>query len=163
MKISSRAQHAIKAMIQLAVNDHAGPVSLASIGGDNDISVSYLEQIMSKLRDKNLVESVRGPGGGYRLARRMSEITLAQIVSCIDGDKSTKENQDTDIKPSVAIWKQVSSMMFDHLNNITLLTLLEQNQEFKVKRKIRSSRTSSYISSMFKPTFTADSMGMSKA
>ena len=84
MKLSTKARHAITAMMDLSINDKYRPVTLADISQCQGISLSYLEQLFAKLRKGGLVVGVRGPGGGYRLARSPHAISVAQVISAID-------------------------------------------------------------------------------
>lgn len=84
MRLSTKGRYAVTAMMDLAIHDQKGPVTLADISLCQDISLSYLEQLFAKLRKNGLVKGVRGPGGGYRLARPGREISIAQIISAVD-------------------------------------------------------------------------------
>jgi len=84
MKLSSKARYAVMAMVDLAFHGEGRPVSLAEIASRQDISLSYLEQLFGKLRRAGLVDSVRGPGGGYLLAHGRREIFVAQIIDAVD-------------------------------------------------------------------------------
>ncbi|HAS52295.1 MAG TPA: Fe-S cluster assembly transcriptional regulator IscR, partial [Gammaproteobacteria bacterium] len=84
MKLSTKGRYAVTAMMHLAIHDRNGPVTLAEISQCQGISLSYLEQLFSKLRRRGLVEGVRGPGGGYRLALIPDQVTIADIVSAVD-------------------------------------------------------------------------------
>ena len=84
MKMSTKGRYAVMAMIDIATHSDGEPVSLAEIAERQDISQEYLEQLFGKLRKQKLVESARGPGGGYRLARPMSEIPVAKIIAAVD-------------------------------------------------------------------------------
>lgn len=84
MKMSTKGRYAVMAMIDIATNSGGEPVSLAEIAERQDISQEYLEQLFGKLRKQKLVESARGPGGGYRLARDMSMIPVAEIIAAVD-------------------------------------------------------------------------------
>ena len=81
MRMSTKGRFAVNALIDLALREPAGPVALAAICARQQISLSYLEQLFSRLRRNGLVESTRGPGGGYTLGRSAAEITVADIVS----------------------------------------------------------------------------------
>jgi Rrf2 family iron-sulfur cluster assembly transcriptional regulator len=80
MRLTTKGRYAVTAMLDLALHAQQGPVSLADISARQEISLSYLEQLFSKLRRSELVSSVRGPGGGYRLSREMAEINVAQLL-----------------------------------------------------------------------------------
>jgi Rrf2 family iron-sulfur cluster assembly transcriptional regulator len=80
MRLTTKGRFAVTAMIDLALRQNNGPVTLAAISQRQQISLSYLEQLFGKLRRHELVESTRGPGGGYTLGRKASEITVADII-----------------------------------------------------------------------------------
>ena len=82
--MSTKGRYAVMAMIDIAAHSRGEPVSLAEIAERQDISQEYLEQLFGKLRKHKLVESARGPGGGYRLARSMSMIPVAEIIAAVD-------------------------------------------------------------------------------
>jgi Rrf2 family transcriptional regulator, iron-sulfur cluster assembly transcription factor len=84
MRLSTRGRYAVTAMLELALHEHDGPVALADIARAQGISHSYLEQLFAKLRRSSLVSGVRGPGGGYRLAKPAGAITVAQIITAVD-------------------------------------------------------------------------------
>jgi Rrf2 family iron-sulfur cluster assembly transcriptional regulator len=84
MKLTTKGRYAVTAMLDLALNDADEPVSLADISERQDISLSYLEQLFSKLRKAGLVVSMRGPGGGYRLKADAKDIPIAEIISAVD-------------------------------------------------------------------------------
>src|SRR6476619_283099 len=84
MRLTTKGRFAVTAMIDLALREHSGPVALAAISARQQISLSYLEQLVGKLRRHELVESTRGPGGGYSLGRKAEEITVADIIVAVD-------------------------------------------------------------------------------
>jgi Rrf2 family protein len=84
MRLTTKGRFAVTAMIDLAMRNQTGPVTLAEISGRQKISLSYLEQLFGKLRRKGLVSSVRGPGGGYNLARKMEGLSVADIILAVD-------------------------------------------------------------------------------
>jgi Rrf2 family protein len=84
MRLTTKGRFAVTAMIDLALRQSSGPVTLAAISQRQQISLSYLEQLFGKLRRHDLVESTRGPGGGYTLGRKPSEITVADIIVSVD-------------------------------------------------------------------------------
>ena len=84
MRLSTKAQYAVQAMVRLNIQQRGAPVSLREIADLEKISLTYLEQLFAKLRRGHLVSSVRGPGGGYLLARPAAEILLDQIIDCVD-------------------------------------------------------------------------------
>lgn len=84
MRLTTKGRYAVTAMLDLAINEGSGPISLADISDRHAISVSYLEQLFAKLRKENLVASVRGPGGGYTLGERGMAISILEIIDAID-------------------------------------------------------------------------------
>src|SRR5258707_5270734 len=84
MRLTTKGRFAVTAMLDLALNGAGGPVNLADISERQKISLSYLEQLFGKLRRRELVESVRGPGGGYNLAREASRVSVADIVRAVE-------------------------------------------------------------------------------
>ena len=84
MRLTTKGRFAVTAMIDLALRSSNGPVALAAISHRQQISLSYLEQLFGKLRRHELVESTRGPGGGYSLGRKADEITVADIIVAVD-------------------------------------------------------------------------------
>ena len=83
MKLTTKGRYAVNAMLDLALHNDQAPINLADISARQDISLTYLEQLFSKLRKKDLVESTRGPGGGYRLALDADEITIAHVMYAV--------------------------------------------------------------------------------
>jgi Rrf2 family transcriptional regulator, iron-sulfur cluster assembly transcription factor len=84
MKLTTRGRYAVTAVLDVALNEKEGPVSLADISRRQGISQSYLEQLFAKLRREALLKSVRGPGGGYSLAHPAAEITVGQVINALD-------------------------------------------------------------------------------
>lgn len=117
MKISSRADYAAKAMLELSINPDR-PVTLSYLSRLQDISISYLEQIFAQLRKHDLVKSVRGPGGGYVLNRPLGDITVGDIAKAIDNISSLHQSDQTD--KTHKLWEQLSDMVYQHLDTISL-------------------------------------------
>src|SRR6185369_8889255 len=84
MRLTTKGRFAVTAMVDLALRHGGGPVTLAEISSRQRLSLSYLEQLFGKLRRRELVESVRGPGGGYHLGRDMAQISIAEIIRAVD-------------------------------------------------------------------------------
>ena len=126
MRLSTKGRYGVTAMMDLAIHDGAGPVTLADISQCQGISLSYLEQLFSKLRKHGLVDGVRGPGGGYKLARPATDITVAEIISAVDervditncGGKGDCQNGQRCLTHE--LWSELSTRLFDFLNEITL-------------------------------------------
>lgn len=128
------------AMLDLAIHHEEGPVTLADISETQGISLSYLEQLFSRLRKHNLVRGMRGPGGGYRLAQSPDEISVAQVIDAIgEGIDVTmcggSENcQDGERCLTHELWTKLGNEIYDFLNDITLSGFLERD---RVKRLVR--------------------------
>ena len=126
-------------MIDLAMRDGQGPVTLAGISDRQKISLSYLEQLFGKLRRSGLVESVRGPGGGYSLARKSNDVSVADIIVAVDEPIDAtqcggKENCLDDHRCMTHdLWAQLNERVFDFLGSVTLHDLVEQQKTKPVK------------------------------
>jgi Rrf2 family iron-sulfur cluster assembly transcriptional regulator len=115
-------------MVDLGLKSVRRPVALVDILDDQDISLSYLEQIFSRLKDHRLVEGVRGPRGGYRLARGLSDISVAQIVAAVEDPSLRGRKSRVTGQPSEAhkLWDGLSSEIVGFLDGITLADLVER-------------------------------------
>ena len=125
MRISTRGRFAITAMIDLALRESPYPVPLSDLALRHKISLSYLEQVFSKLRRHGLVDSTRGPGGGYRLGFRGDGITLADIMGAIDEGDGTLPDEalQTGALNMQALWASLNCAMLAHMQTITLQSL----------------------------------------
>jgi Rrf2 family iron-sulfur cluster assembly transcriptional regulator len=133
MRMSTKGRLAVAAMIDLALHAPNGPVALASISQRREVSLSYLEQLFSRLRREGLVESSRGPGGGYTLGRKAAEITVAQIVLAVDepADDAGQPSQRSGI--TLELWQQLQTVMLEHMSTITLGSLVQDQLDKGVK------------------------------
>jgi Rrf2 family iron-sulfur cluster assembly transcriptional regulator len=131
MKLSTKGRHAITAMMELALRNNKGPVTLADISAEQSISVSYLEQLFARLRNHGLVTGMRGPGGGYCLRRPAAEITIAEILSAVDDAMPARRERipGEEWPQSVVMWNQLSARIYDYLNDLTLAEAVNQNSE----------------------------------
>ena len=132
MKLSTKGRYSVTAMLDLAIHDKAGPVTLGDISQCQGISLSYLEQLFSNLRKAGLVKGVRGPGGGYRLAKPASEISIAQIVRAVD-EKVDVTNcngegdcQDGERCLTHELWSDLSDRLYEFLDGITLAQFVDR-------------------------------------
>ena len=132
MRLTTKGRFAVTAMIDLASREAEGPVTLAGIADRQKISLSYLEQLFGKLRRHDLVSSVRGPGGGYRLARDMAEITVADIIVAVDEPLDAtqcggKENcHDAHRCMTHDLWANLNKRMYAYLDSVTLDALVNR-------------------------------------
>lgn len=134
MRLTTKGRYAVTAMLDLSVNAGSGPVNLSDISQRQDISLSYLEQLFSKLRKRNLVSSVRGPGGGYHLGREGSEIQVAEIIDAVsESIDSTKcQGQGNCQKGEICLthhlWEDLSAVIHQFLSNISLADLVAREE-----------------------------------
>jgi Rrf2 family iron-sulfur cluster assembly transcriptional regulator len=119
MRLSRKARFGITAMIRLGLREGRGTKTLSDLSMDQGISLSYLEQLFAQLRRNGLVVGVRGPGGGYRLARPADEIPLSDIITAVD-DQAYKQDAVSDSRPTDLMWRDVSRQLFGFLGEITL-------------------------------------------
>ena len=136
MRLTTKGRFAVTAMIDIGLQHGSGPVTLAEISGRRKISLSYLEQLFGKLRRHGLVESVRGPGGGYCLARDMGQVSVTEIILAVDEPIDAtlcggKENCDDDKKCLTHdLWAELNQRIFDYLGGVSLRQLVD-NQRAK--------------------------------
>jgi len=136
MRLTTKGRFAVTAMVDLGLRHGSGPVTLAEISGRQKISLSYLEQLFGKLRRRGIVDSVRGPGGGYCLAREMAALTVADIILAVDEPIDAtqcagKENcKDEEKCLTHDLWATLNERIFDYLGSVTLRQLVE-NQRAK--------------------------------
>jgi Rrf2 family iron-sulfur cluster assembly transcriptional regulator len=132
VKLTSKGRYAVTAMLDLAFHSQAGPVTLYQISLRQDISLSYLEQLFSRLRRQNLVSSTRGPGGGYSLSRTANQIAIAEIITAVDETvETTRCNgagncQEGQRCLTHELWDDLSQQIYRFLNDITLANLMEE-------------------------------------
>jgi Rrf2 family iron-sulfur cluster assembly transcriptional regulator len=131
MRLTTKGRFAVTAMIDLAMRQHQGPVTLAGISQRQKISLSYLEQLFGKLRRHELVESTRGPGGGYTLARGLKDVSVADIIFAVDEPLDAtqcggKENcQDEGPCMTHELWANLNRKMIEYLDSIHLSDLVD--------------------------------------
>lgn len=132
MKLTSKGRYAVTAMIDIALNQDSGPITLALISQRQEISLSYLEQLFAKLKKSGLVKSARGPGGGYRLSREASEISISDIIHAVDEKLDARKCegrancQNGSKCLSHELWDDLSCMIDGFLSGVTLHTLLNK-------------------------------------
>lgn len=135
MRLTTKGRFAVTAMVDLALRQTGGPVTLSAISERQHISLSYLEQLFGKLRRHKLVSSVRGPGGGYNLVQPISSVSVADIIlavdepldatqcagkeNCIDGEKRCMTHD---------LWATLNTKMFDYLSSVTLQDLVDHQR-----------------------------------
>lgn len=130
MRLTSKGRYAVTAMLDVALHANKGPVPLADISERQEISLSYLEQLFSRLRRHKLVDSVRGPGGGYRLGRNAAEIAIGEVIRAVDesvdatrcqGKSNCQQGQRC---LTHNLWTDLSNRISSFLDDITLGELM---------------------------------------
>lgn len=132
MRLTTKGRYAVTAMLDLALHYEEGPITLADISQRQCISLSYLEQLFAKLRRQGLVESTRGPGGGYRLSRSPMEIPVADVILAVDEKVETTRCgglancQDDEQCLTHELWAELSQQIYQFLCGISLGNLVER-------------------------------------
>ena len=134
MRLTTKGRFAVTAMFDLAMRPGSDPVTLAEISQRQKISPSYLEQLFGKLRRRALVDSVRGPGGGYRLAKDMAQVSVADIIHAVDEPIDStqcggKENcHDGQKCITHDLWTNLNQHIVDYLGAVTLKQLVDEQK-----------------------------------
>lgn len=134
MRLTTKGRYAVTAMLDLALNEARGPIRLAAISQRQGISLSYLEQLFAHLRRRDLVRSVRGPGGGYRLKRAVAEISVAEVISAVNEDTDATrcggrgDCHEGDICLTHHLWMDLSDQIRAFLSEITLADLVARRE-----------------------------------
>ncbi len=152
MRLTTKGRFAVTAMADLAMRGGKAPVTLAAISERQKISLSYLEQLFGKLRRNNIVESVRGPGGGYYLARPSSKISIAEIVIAVDEPLDATRcgglgNCQGEQQPCIThdLWMGLNQKIYSYLEEVSLQQLVESHT------KRNQQPTSISLKKMIKP------------
>lgn len=132
MKLTTKGRYAVTAMLDLALHYGDGPITLADIAQRQGISLSYLEQLFSRLRKRSLVASVRGPGGGYTLGKEASAIYIGEVIAAVDENMDTtrchgaNNCQNNERCLTHDLWSDLSDQIYTYLNNISLQALMDR-------------------------------------
>ena len=146
MRLTTKGRFAVTAMIDLALREGKGPVTLSGISQRQEISLSYLEQLFGKLRRHEIVESIRGPGGGYQLARRADKVTVADIIIAVDepldatqcGGKQncrSANHEEGTRCMTHDLWSTLNEKMIDYLDSVSLKDLVDQQHKRASEQK----------------------------
>lgn len=144
MRLTSKGRYAVTAMLDVALHAKAGPVPLADISLRQGISLSYLEQLFARLRKHGLVQSVRGPGGGYQLGLDAADISVSAVISAVDESvDATRCQGKSDCQSGAkclthSLWTDLSDRIEDFLTNITLGELVRKNEVQNVAKRQES-------------------------
>ncbi len=132
MKLTTKGRYAVTAMLDLALHYENGPITLAEIAQRQGISLSYLEQLFSRLRRQTLVTSVRGPGGGYRLGRDAKDIYIGEVIQAVDENMDTTRCggahncQENERCLTHDLWQDLSGQIYSYLNKISLQDMMNR-------------------------------------
>jgi Rrf2 family iron-sulfur cluster assembly transcriptional regulator len=138
MKLTTKGRYAVTAMLDLAFHSTGGPIKLAQISERQGISLSYLEQLFTRLRREGLVVSTRGPGGGYSLSRPSTQIAVSEVIGAVDENVDTTRcgglNNCHNAERCLTheLWAELSGQIRDFLKGITLGQLMENGQTREV-------------------------------
>ncbi|MEJ2621861.1 MAG: Fe-S cluster assembly transcriptional regulator IscR [Candidatus Thiodiazotropha sp.] len=141
MKLTTKGRYAVTAMLDLSLHFGEGPITLADIAQRQGISLSYLEQLFSRLRKRSLVASVRGPGGGYSLGRSADEIYVGEVISAVDENiDTTRCNgahncQNNERCLTHDLWSDLSNQIYGYLNKISLQDLMDRQAVREVAQR----------------------------
>lgn len=141
MRLTTKGRYAVTAMLDLALHEGHGPISLADISSRQKISLSYLEQLFAKLRRNDLVKSVRGPGGGYQLSRNQGTIFVAEVIDAVNESvDATGCNNKTDCSDGEAclthhLWCDLSEQIHHFLSGISLADLMVRHDVQEVSKR----------------------------
>ncbi len=134
MKLTTKGRYAVTAMLDLALHGDAGPVSLAEISARQEISLSYLEQLFSKLRRSGLVISTRGPGGGYSVARELNNVAVSEIIGAVNESVDAtqcggKENCHSHGRCLTHdLWEGLSEQIEEFLSSVSLQDMIDRQR-----------------------------------
>ena len=141
MRLTTKGRYAVTAMLDLALNAEKGPISLADISKRQEISLSYLEQLFAKLRQRSLVKSVRGPGGGYKLSRGADGICVAEIIDAVNESVDATSCggsgncQHGEVCLTHHLWTDLSDQIHHFLSGITLESLVSRDEVRAIARR----------------------------
>ena len=151
MRLSTKSRFAVNAMIDLGLREPAGPVPLAAISARQQVSLSYLEQLFSRLRRAGLVESTRGPGGGYTLGRPAGAISLADVVVAVEESSAPAEEAGVATRD---LWDSLDTVMLRHMATISLEGLVQDQRAKGVQVEAREPRRGAAAKPVAKPART---------
>lgn len=159
MRLSTKSRFAVTAMIEIGLSDHAGPVSLATISQRHNISISYLEQIFKNMRQHGLVDSTRGPGGGYTLNRPAHQITVADVINAVHSeDQDLSQSGDNEASGYLAteeLWSNLNQKLEEHMRAISLHSLIAAEMSNGAKLPSTSSPKRGVFAQTAKPAITS--------
>ena len=150
MRLTTKGRYAVTSILDLALHQNQGPIPLAGISARQDISLSYLEQLFAQLRRRGLVQSVRGPGGGYHLGKEPEAISVAEVIEAVNETtdatrcKGAGDCQKGETCLTHHLWQDLSDQIRDFLGEITLQDLVTR-QEIRTISSQQESRAEAEI------------------
>lgn len=142
MRLTTKGRYAVTAVLDLALHQEKGPVSLAAISERQGISLSYLEQLFAKLRRNEIVSSTRGPGGGYKLTNDVAEVSVSDIILAVDESCKVVDCSDSDGCHDGEyqclthdLWQELSNEIRTFLDGITLSEIMAQESVHTIKTR----------------------------
>jgi Rrf2 family iron-sulfur cluster assembly transcriptional regulator len=141
MRLTTKGRYAVTAMLDLALHRDTGPINLADISNRQGISLSYLEQLFSRLRKRGLVSSARGPGGGYLLGREPSDISVSDVIAAVDESVDAtrcggqRNCQSDDRCLTHDLWEELSRQITEFLDAISLEDLVQRRAVRQVSER----------------------------
>lgn len=153
MRLTTKGRYAVTAMLDLALHYEEGPITLADISRRQGISLSYLEQLFARLRKKNLVDSARGPGGGYRLSREAEKISVIDVISAVDESVDAtrcgglKNCQGDQRCLTHELWEDLSRQIYEFLARITLGELVQRRDIQEVSARLDNAAKAGLVGS----------------
>ena len=147
MRLTSKGRYAVTSMLDLALHQQGGPITLAGISARQHISLSYLEQLFAQLRRRGLVQSVRGPGGGYNLGKSAANINIAEVIEAVNETtdatrcKGAGDCQKGETCLTHHLWMDLSDQIRNFLGDITLADLVKHPEVGDISRDQESRAT----------------------
>jgi Rrf2 family transcriptional regulator, iron-sulfur cluster assembly transcription factor len=140
MRLTTKGRFAVTAMLDLALHANDGPVTLSNISERQKISLSYLEQLFGKLRRNELVQSVRGPGGGYNLAKPAAQLNVADIIVAVEEQLDSRQCEGRE--PCMGekrcmthdLWESLNDTVLNFLAGVTLADLVQKQNMHKTQK-----------------------------
>ena len=139
MRLTTKGRYAVTAVLDLALHQDKGPVSLAAISDRQGISLSYLEQLFSKLRRNDVVSSTRGPGGGYKLTNNVDQVSVSDVILAVDESCKVVDCKDSEGCNggyqclTHDLWQELSNEIRTFLDGITLSEIMSQEAVNDIK------------------------------
>jgi len=166
MKLTTKGRFAVTAMIDVAMHNAQEPVTLAEVSERQKISLSYLEQLFGKLRRAGLVASVRGPGGGYNLARPSAMVSVADIIVAVDEPNhatrcgGAQNCHEGEVCLTHDLWAGLNAHIFAYLRGVSLQSLVDAAHSRDALRKSAPTKPATVVLQERRPSLLAPLLGV---